>query len=63
MRLEYLETPALVVDLDALEYNIEAGNRMLEGSKMKNAAPLQIPQMPGYRTHADQRGRKGNHLL
>ena len=43
MRLEYLETPALVVDLDALEYNIEAGNRMLEGSKMK--------MRPHYKSH------------
>lgn len=35
MRLEYLETPALIVDLDALEHNIGVSNKMLEGSKMK----------------------------
>lgn len=43
MRLEYLETPALIVDLDALEHNIEVSNRMLEGSRMK--------MRPHYKSH------------
>ena len=60
--LAAVETPALVVDLDAFEHNLDLMANAVRGSGLALRPHAQVAQVPGHRAGAG-RARRRRHLL
>ena len=60
--VDAVDTPALVVDLDAFERNLDLMANAVRGAGLALRPHAQVAQVPGHRERAD-RARRGRHLL